>query len=457
MSFFWPILWGPYLFILGRLYNSRSTRAYACGIVIVAGIALLRLPITGSNEFYLMHAGILWLFFIILSRIVIRKEQYRKGDKIIWGAVAFYYLFLALSLTFGEVKFPRWYSYVYDLIDYSLLFFIVNDSVRTERDADIIINSLIIAGLVMAIIGIGQFFFNDPSWGMLPGQSFDDRVIGFGGDYTSWRETWRVHSTGSNPNSFGTVMIMTIPLVIYKAYSKGKLSFIRFSGFIFLISSLLFSLLITGARAAWIAGAVEAFVILVFLIFMKRVKIKYVAVVFAGLALVTLFIAKNYYLSNMFFYRLGTISTSEKFISKLKAGRLRKATLSLKGNFDLSLFVIGKGDVTTGNINQPHNNYVGMFNTGGFWMLAAFVLITVKTIPRAFNGTRQLLGFCLFLSILGYLITGLAYENTVHMGPPIIFWPIVGILSGEGWRIITSKLRERWKPPHTAHQILEKY
>lgn len=441
MNFFWSVLWIPYLFILGHLYNSRSTRAYACGIVIVSGIALLRLPVTGSNEFYLMPAGIMWLLFIMLSRIVIRKEQYRKEDKIIWGAVVFYFLFLALSLTFGEVKFPRWYSYVYDLIDYSLLFFIVTDSVRTERDADIIVNSLIIAGLVMAIIGIGQFFFNDPSWGLLPGQSFDDRVIGFGSDYTAYGEKWRVQSTGSNPNSFGTVMIMVIPLVVYKAYSMGNLSFARFSGLILLVSSLLFALAITGARGAWIAGAVEAAVILVFLIFMKRVRIKHVAIILAGLALVTLFVAKNYYLSNLFFYRFETISTSEKFVSELKAGRLRKATLSLKENFDLSLFVIGKGDVTTEGINQPHNNYVGMFNTGGFWMLTAFVIITVRTVLRAFNGTKQLLGFCLFLSILGYLITGLAYENAVHLGPPIIFWPIVGILSGEGWHMISARLR----------------
>ena len=441
MNFFWSILWIPYLFVLGHLYNSRSTRAYACGIVIVAGMTRLRLPITGSNEFYLMDAGILWLFFIMLSRVVIRKEQYRKGDKIIWGAVVFYYLFLALSLTFGEIEFPRWYSYVYDMIDYSLLFFIVYDSVRTERDTDIIINSLIIAGAAMAIIGIGQFFFNDPSWGLLPGESFDDRIIGFGGDYNDWGETWRVESTGSNPNAFGTVMTMVIPLVIYKAYSMGKLPFVRFSGLIILVSSLLFALLITGARGAWIAGAVEGVAILVFLFFMKRLKIKHVAIVFAGLALVTLFIAKNDYLHDVFFYRFGTISTGEKFVSKVKAGRLRKATLSLKGNFDLSLFVIGKGDVTTGNINQPHNNYVGMFNTGGFWMLTAFVIITVRTVLRAFNGTKQLLGFCLFLSILGYLITGLAYENAVHIGPPIIFWPIVGVLSGEGWNMISARLR----------------
>lgn len=441
MPYYYAILWIPYLLLLYSLSQKPDRRIYGICIIIIAGLTRYRLPVTASNEFYLYHAGL--LFYLLLQ--VSTKQSLPKGDMRIWKATLIFYIIFVLSSTFGiEAHYQYWYSYVYRVINYSLLLLITVRWIRTENDIHALIKGMLLGVFIVEVIGLGQFFTGNPHWGLQPGQKYVATLTGYGTTASYYGREWRVFSTVSNCNAFGTLIAMILPIIVREIIINRK-SIIKLV-FIFVLMTSLVAIIISGARTAILSAIIVLPIFIIFLgvSHLKRKKFILITIFTIIISLLTIqYLRSDYYFSTIFSTRLQSISSLNKTIEEFQGTRLYKWTRSWEGNFHPMLFIIGYGVVNLGGTNQPHNNYLAIFFLTGFWGFAAFFYIVFRAIRISFDMQDKLLQYTLVSVLLTWLLTSLAYENTVHTGQPLIFWPTIAILASKVRFQISTGLSEK--------------
>jgi hypothetical protein len=339
---------------------------------------------------------------------------------------------LFIGFTFGDKEYSVFNSYIYDVVNYALIFFLVTLTIKKPKEIFILLNYLYISSILMALIGIGQFFTGDPSWGLWFPQRYAEHVEGAAGQITSVGAGWRVFSTASNPNAFGSVIAMAFPLSIYKlANTNNKI--IRLLHIITLIIFFI-AILISGSRTSLIASGIAIVFFVLYnyakLNFNKIFKFSFSILLPLGLAFFIFYnISSGSIIQKIFVTRFETINKVDKLEQELEEGRMYKWEHSLTEGFEAKYLLFGRGLHKGEQGPSPHNNYIAVFFITGLWGLIFFLTLLIRAITKTFKFQNRLLGSIFFMMLISFCITSLAYPYIIHKGPPNFFWSIIGLIA----------------------------
>lgn len=429
------ILWFPLLASLFVCFSKLKYRIYTVSFIIIAGALQYGIPILWGYRGVLWLAGLIFLCLLVITYLIIHPQvKFKKySDKKIWNAISIYYIFTFFSVLTHYESVGTFPSYISQLFSYVPLFYLIIISIKTQRDIDIIIKTLIFAGFLMALIGIMQFYTNDSMWGQQSSRRIDpitDReyyqqseYVGYLKGYTGVGSKFRVCSTASNPNAFGTVLIMVIPLTLFYIQKNRKIWL-----YVTFLSFQIFGLFITGSRLPFIG----LFFILFFawlkgLLLGKSHRISNIIYFMLIVSILYKIFSDQFFLSTVF-NRLTTISYDEIVLSN---PRLTKSWIpAFNEHLNLGYMIFGKAlpGPSKGNV---HNNFLGILFYSGFVGFLAYMFVIYRYIILALNIDDQKLRYALILSLVGFVITGMGYVSFRHMGPPVIFWTIIGIVASK--------------------------
>ena len=259
----YSFLWFPYLISIYFLYKKRETRIYATSIIIIFALLGYRLPLFSGLHAPLFYVGSMFTLLLFIFKKIINR-QILLVDSYLFKVVVVYFVFFLLSVIFNFEESQTIATYIVRIIGFFPLFLLTVDSLNCKRDLEKLFIAIMIGGTLMAIIGIGQFYFADSLWGIQSTRKIDkisgseyfteSKEIGFGSFLPSG---FRISSTASNPNSFSAVMCLTIILTIYqlKVSRKRKINFILLLMFL----TQIVGLIISGSRTGLFTIVLLAF------------------------------------------------------------------------------------------------------------------------------------------------------------------------------------------------------
>ncbi len=439
----YSFLWFPYLSSIYFLYKKRETRIYATSIIIIFALLGYRLPLFSELHAPLFYVGSMFTLLLFIFKKIINR-QILLVDSYLFKVVVVYFVFFLLSVIFNFEESQTIATYIVRIIGFFPLFLLTVDSLNCKRDLEKLFISIMIGGTLMAIIGIGQFYFADSLWGIQSTRKIDkisgseyfteSKEIGFGSFLPSG---FRISSSASNPNSFSAVMCLTIILTIYqmKVSRKKKINFILLLMFL----AQIVGLIISGSRTGLFTIVLLAFLSFALNI-LKRGKLMYYAKS-SLFGILLIYMLGTYMLSNEFL-RGNVIERYLKIFVSGKSGffsggsRIDRAWIPYIKRISPDMFVIGYGTPGIPSAEDQdqmsrttHNDLLGILYFTGFWGFSAFILIILRyfmslnKVPDV--EIRQLLIF----SMLAYLIFGLSAESFIHKGQPYIFWPLIAIVA----------------------------
>ena len=441
------IIWFPYIYFIVKYFSKVGSRAKAASIIIIFALLGYRLPIPGAFNIpmHFIGTGTLIIFILLEGS---NKNFSLRGDKPLLGMVLMYTVIHFISVLFNYEESVTLPTYIIRLYGYFPLFFICLLSINTRRDINILCNGIMIAGILMAIIGIGQFYYNDSLWGIqstrkihdIYGEHFTESInIGYGS-----MMGFRVASSASNPNSFSAVMCMTLALSLYNL----KTSRSRIYNMLIQIGMCiqLVGLILSGSRAGIITLFLLSLVYIILLMHKKNNTIKIIKTVsvyaLVSIIIISGLLSNDYYKKEILSRYSTIIATSDGgFIQT--SNRLNRAWIPYIMRIRPEMFVIGYG--TPGIPSEEdreqmsrttHNDFLGVLYFNGFWGLFAFIGIILRYFKTTYLMHNYELRNTLILCMLAYLIFGISAESFIHKGQPYIFWPLLAIAAR--FKIINS-------------------
>lgn len=421
------LLWIPYILLIILLVRKRSLIIYGLGITIIMGLINYELPFFFGQTVRMYHVSILiFLFFLIKHGIVSRFRHLRYSDKYLRNLIVVFYILLTFSYLIGEVQLPNSLTYIYKVIDYPILGIITVFSLKDYRDIRTLLIFILLGSVIMILIGFGQFFTSDPTWGELADISYNNELFrGIEGRSSLSGKEWRIASTATSPNSFGLVIAMIIPFYFYFIIiDKHKYVF----SILIVIS--IAALIITGARTA-IFSTLFIFIPLLF----RRPNIfKYIGLGLTGLFLIGISFSafengmQLKQLASQVSRRFETIESAESIQENFEASRIRKWTRSWDENADPDLFLLGHGWIQRPGTAAPHNTFLSTLFLSGLWGLLSYLAIILYSFRRTYKLRRDPLMYSIMLSLIVYVICGISYENVINTSV-FVFWPVIGILA----------------------------
>lgn len=402
---------------------------------VVTFVPFVFVPVGECNDFFyapkayaLTIIAMLFLLILLQNRKAISKLI--RFDSIN-RTLLIYFMLLVVSLFFAlnrELAIhgsPRREDGFRIMMVYFLLFLAARTSAISETKFNVGIE---ISAMILSIYGIMQFYGLDP----------------FPRDFI--RSRWRTaFSTFGNPNFFGSYLVLVIPVALDGFIKRRK----NISGFVY--SILLYALLCTRTRSAWIGAAVAIVAYLV----ASRISPSHcrqdirrlVCILVITLAVVLMFNTLN---SNAFVQRsrsifegaLSVIRNEEP--ERAGSGRIfiwRRVILLIR---DRPLTGYGienlrepfaerfNEDVMAvfGRIlyfDKAHNEYLHIAVTTGIPSLIVYLLLVTKAFHAGLTRLREYDTYCPFVaSVLGYLVQ--AFFNISVVSVAYIFWVFLGIL-----------------------------
>lgn len=326
------------------------------------------------------------------------------------------------------------------LLNYGLIFFLVNQSIFKTKKINSILTSLVVTSGIISLYGILQFA---------------------GYDFIGWnRNLWeanRSFSTLGNPVFLGGYLVLILPLALVKYFNSDKLRVSFFYGLIIFL--IFFCLIATFSRGGWIAGLV-GFALMIVLIGKKAAlskKTGIIILIFIFTLITSLFLNRlNLSDSNKrlsFSKRLVSISETDKgWGSRIEVWKaIPKIVLEkpLLG-WGPDMFYLAYPKVATlkyakfiGKSTYPsdnaHNYFLQLLSTQGILGFLAYALIIfvllfygIKFLLKQEDEKRILLSG-LMAAFVGYLIYLQSGINISSNG--MIFWLIAGIISSQAVKL----------------------
>ena len=93
------------------------------------------------------------------------------------------------------------------------------------------------------------------------------------------------------------------------------------------------------------------------------------------------------------------------------------------------MMLVGYAHPGIPDVGTAHNELFGILYYSGGIALVFYCIATFRNIYNLKFVDRGIMKEVLLLSLLSYMITGVAYENFVHQGQPYYFWTIMAIAS----------------------------
>lgn len=356
-------------------------------------------------------ASTLAIICYLVKKLIQRGELLKNNiNYAIFAYLAICFISVFTSSNFGTSS----KTFAGKIIQDTLFFFVVADSLNSQRRIKIFLFVLFFSSLILGVDGIYQNFTHK--------------------DFIRHRPHYglqRIHTTFPTPNDFGCYLVTVIPFVLICSFLKSFRKPLRIS--LLCLSVLLFiCLLLTVSRGAWFAFVST-------MLFMS-IWVRPLGIIFLLLGLFIMVTQQFYYpvlkerLSNFFIF--GDSSSMDRkmiwqagwkmFMSKPWIG-LGIGTFM----FNFKKFVV---DSYPFGIPYAHNCYLQMAAEIGIIGLSAFFLILIIffyggikiiiTKQRTFSWYILLAAIA---AIVGYCVQMTVDTNFYSLDLGLLFWMILGV------------------------------
>jgi putative inorganic carbon (HCO3(-)) transporter len=296
-----------------------------------------------------------------------------------------------------------------ELLSFLVLFILVVDVVRSERDVRTMIGTLLLSSLIPLTVGLVQIHSNINLF------------------FFAFEPSFRVHATLTHPNAYAFYLVMMAVLsisVYLHQSSEGHKLWLRF-----LIPLLVFSLVFTYTRGAWIG--------LVIAVFCLGVLGKRTLLVVGPLALYGILLAFP-----LISQRFESILNPDLFRYDSLTWRLRLWGATIPYFFVHPLFGGGLGtfQLVSYQVDNwfaaAHNDYLrilvetGLVGLSGYMILMlSLVRLGIRALRRSGNSYQKpiVMGFLCFL--ISYLAMSVADNLFNHGGIQWYFWAYAGVVA----------------------------
>lgn len=386
---------------------------------IVIGFVLIFTFIIPDHRWYNAYGVVLTL---ILSLLFFMKTIMKKDNLISIGSLDFTFIIFMVAITMATITslFPAdsINYYIYYLVTFITLLIIVN-SVRDTKDLNTIIELIVIGVFITALYGIWQW----KVVGIEVNPSLTDIKVNQG-------MSGRVFSTMGNPNIYGELLVLTIPLfgvVVLNTKNIWKKLF-----FTFLLIPVIVILFKTGSRSAWVSFAFSLFV---FVFFKNRKLIPFMLL--GGILAIPL-------LPPSIYRRIMTIFNPNDTSVKYRKEILEPAIPMLKnywsggvglGNDVFNTIYKRYKSFRLKTVAHTHNLYLQIWLEAGIVALGSFLWLIFRLIKKSsiaiFNKEDENLNNILIgslSSIAGLMLMGFADHVWFYNRILFTFWIIIGLI-----------------------------
>lgn len=404
-------------------------------LATVICVPLAFIPIENVIDYYYLPK-VLAMFIITCTYFMIlivnrkRLSEFIVKDDInyillVYSILLMISLFFAQDKYFAIIGYPyRWEGFI-TICMYMLLFLAARSF---EFDSSKIMKGALIAACIVASYGILQYYGIDP----FPRDS----------NRTNWTKAF---STMGNPNFLGSYIVLMIPISMHLFIIKKK----NYACIIFVL--LLYCLLCTMTRGAWL-GAFISMGSYVFFLWFNRRKYEnpFKRVLFTlALSLVVVF-AFNLQSGNEFLKRFFSITNivNNGEINK-EAGSNRMfiwidvlKLISMKPFFGFGIENLSipfseffKEDILKHYgrmiiIDKAHNEYLHIAVSSGIPSLIAYITFVAYVLKKGFKRMKEEPNILPFMAaVLGYLVQ--AFFNISVVSVAYLFWIFLGLLAGK--------------------------
>ncbi len=402
-------------------------------VIIILPLLYLTKTIDPVMTIRILFLTVILLFvnIILLARSKVYKEKFYILRQIIFISFLGYIIFSALSLI-NAINITEGF---FDLSKVVLFFILFISAVLilnyNENNIKIACKTIIISSIILASIGLIQYFFNGCYF--IPGVDV-------------------VYSTFTNRNLFSSILFLTLPFVFYGFSTFSK------KWIILCLISIWFSffiITIIKARSVWLAIIISFFSLL-FIIFFSKNKLFYRQALFSKkfillslfiiIAIVSAFVLPKPMISSHMSRKDITATGSlvdvrlkawEKTIPMIKEFPLLGVGI---GNWKIMLPKYGVSGMKTEHgayqYIRPHNDFfwvlseIGIF--GFIFYLSIFILIIyyiLKIMSKSTNRDDKLLLFFLLFGFIGYMVISSFSFPKERIFHSIIFIFIVSIVT----------------------------
>ena len=409
-----------------------KTNKFELFFLTISSIIILPLLYLTKTIDPVMTIRILFLTFILLivnlillARSRAYKEKFYIFRQFIFISFFGYIIFSAISLI-NAINITE------GIFDFSrvILFFILFISTvlilnYNENNIKIVCKTIIISSLILATIGLIQYFFN--GFYFIPGVDV-------------------VYSTFTNRNLFSSILFLTLPFAFYGYFTFSRKWIIP--SFISICFSF-FMITIIKARSVWFAIIISLFSLLCITLFSKKILFskKFLLLsLFIIIVIVSAFLLPKP-ITSSHMSRKNITSTGTLIDVRLKAW---KKTLPMikefpllgvgVGNWKIMLPKYGVSGMRTEHgayqYIRPHNDFfwvlaeIGIF--GFIFYISIFILIIYyifKIISKSKKRDEKLLSLLLLFGFIGYIVISSFSFPKERIYHSIIFVLIISIVT----------------------------
>ncbi|MCK5535313.1 MAG: O-antigen ligase family protein, partial [Bacteroidales bacterium] len=358
----------------------------------------------GTVSLYLSDILILFFFFFSTIEIVRNRKAFKL--KKIWFLLAFFELFIFISIFFATVKYIAIYGYIRVLLAF-VLFFLISE---TKLDNKKLTLSFLSATFLQSLVGIFQFF-NNYSWPnkYLGMAKHDPAELGtFVIELEDKSRILRAYGGLDHPNIYG--FFIFVGIFVFVKYlltlkNRKNISFQKQSGYFLILSLFFFSLLLSFSRAVYLVFIFYFLFLMLWSFYNRngRELIYKILFSFSVIFLITFSFYSNLFLQRFNFdSRLENISNNER-VEQLKSSKdifLENELFGVGiGNYTSYLFSLDGEGREAWNYQPVHNIYLLVLSEIGIIGFLSFLSILVYFLYSTFN-KRLFFDFFLILTVL---------------------------------------------------------
>ena len=383
-------------------------------LIFICMIALEGIPLLEKISFAKIFGVIITAF--LFFKFLVTREKIDLGDRFYLYFVLF--MMAGLASTFISVEYFSSLSLLLTYLSLGLLFFVTRYFLISSTNIDKTLTCLILSTLITYIII------------HLTGQSESL--------YSYSSSTWRISGGAGDPNSLASVVLVALPLTLYRAiYSHGILRLLFYVAF----ASFVILLIYTGSRGGML-GFLGMTGVLVYHYGSRRIKqISFFALISAGIL---------YFLTpDEFWFRASTIFNPEAEKGSSISGRLILYQAALRMFLDHPFIGVGIANFVSNSFNYgaplglvTHNTYLEILSGGGLLTFIPFALIFLDCarklkLNKNYDAKSRDLIICLRASFISILITAFFYTADHEK----ILWFLFALISSV-YYLTTNKDRD---------------
>jgi putative inorganic carbon (HCO3(-)) transporter len=389
--------------------SAEQTKLIDNLILLSLCVLIVALPFSKSIiEIAVSIAIVLWLFKKVF---ILRSFRFEKTP-LNWP-ILLYLVFVALSMINSQFLMTSLRGFAFKTMEYFLIYFVIVESVKTQRDLKKIVYSILFSCALIGIDGLWQYFIG---YDFLRG-------------YPLWSSGNRITASFKFPNGLGGWLVVVMPFCISLAIFNTKEKIWRISGI--LLSLLLAACLVLNFTKGALLAVAPAIIFLVWKRgdIAKRILLLLLLVALLGIGVTAISSDTPFYIAKGWSVLHRTALTKmclSMFIDRPFFGHGINTFMSIYENYPR--------DFAFKAVSYAHNSYLqiavetGIFGLLTFlWMIAALFISSLKDISRREEATIRVIQIGLTAGLIAYLIHSLVESNLYALQLAVLFYYVLGV------------------------------